>query len=251
MRYAILSDIHSNLEALTAVLVDMASKRVDRTLCLGDLIGYGADPEGCLNALQQAEALCVAGNHEYGCIGKLDDRWFNDAARRAVLWTRDRLSFTDLDWLRRLPLVAKEDGCTLVHGTLSHPERFEYLVDLAQAVDTARMCETTYCLVGHTHVPFVCEYDRRQGRMGRIFATPNELAEASLAGETGSIRCIINPGSVGQPRDGDPRASYAILDTEAHMLTVHRVAYDIPRAQEKIRSAGLPEFLADRLAVGR
>ena len=250
MRYGILSDIHSNLEAFTAVLPDLAAHQVDRTLCLGDAIGYGADPSACLSALQHSQAVCVAGNHEYGCIGKLDGRWFNDAARRAVEWTRDRLGFLDLDWLRRLPLVATEGPCTLVHGTLTHPERFEYLVDLAQAIDTAGRCETPYCLLGHTHVPTVIEYDRRQGRMGRVLGTPQELAAVSLS-ENPAIRYVINPGSVGQPRDGDPRASYAILDSEAHCVTFHRVAYDVRTAQEKIRQAGLPEFLADRLAVGR
>jgi len=250
MRYGILSDIHSNLEALTAVLSDAAAQRVDRMLCLGDLIGYGADPEACLSALQHAQAVCVAGNHEYGCIGKLDDRWFNDAARRAVEWTRDRLGFMELDWLRRLPLVAADGPCTLVHGTLKHPERFEYLADLAQAVDAARMCDTRYCLLGHTHLPVLIEYDRRQGRVGRVLGAAQELTEVSLSEEP-AVRYVINPGSVGQPRDGDPRASYAVLEPEAHRVTFHRVAYDIRTAQEKIRRAGLPEFLADRLAVGR
>lgn len=250
MRYGILSDIHSNLEAFTAVLSDLAANRVDRTLCLGDVIGYGADPDACLSALQASQAVCVAGNHEWACIGKLDDRWFNDAARQAVEWTRDRLGFMELDWLRRLPLVATDGPCTLVHGTLKHPERFEYLVDLAQAVDAARMCDTRYCLLGHTHVPAVIEYDCRQGRMGRVLDTAQDLAEVSLSEEP-AVRYVINPGSVGQPRDGDPRASYAILDPEAHRVTVHRVSYDIRAAQEKIRRAGLPEFLADRLAVGR
>lgn len=250
MRYGILSDIHSNLEALTAVLSDVAAERVDRMLCLGDLIGYGADPEACLSALQASQAVCVAGNHEYGCIGKLDDRWFNDAARRAVEWTRDRLGFMELDWLRRLPLVATDGPCTLVHGTLKHPERFEYLADLAQAVDAARMCDTRYCLLGHTHLPVLIEYDRRQGRVGRVLGMAPELTEVSLSEEP-AVRYVINPGSVGQPRDGDPRASYAILEPEAHRVTFHRVAYDIRAAQEKIRRAGLPEFLADRLAVGR
>lgn len=250
MRYAVLSDIHSNLEALTAVLSDVAAQRADRMLCLGDLIGYGADPEACLSALQHSQAVCVAGNHEYGCIGKLDDRWFNDAARRAVEWTRDRLGFMELDWLRRLPLVATDGPCTLVHGTLKHPERFEYLADLAQAVDAARMCDTGYCLFGHTHLPVLIEYDRRQGRVGRVLDTAQELTEVSLSEEP-AVRYVINPGSVGQPRDGDPRASYAVLEPEAHRVTFHRVAYDIRAAQEKIRRAGLPEFLADRLAVGR
>ena len=182
-----LSDIHGNLEALRAVLSDLAARRVDRLLCLGDTIGYGADPDACLSILQASQAVCVAGNHEWACIGKLDDRWFNDAARRAVEWTRDRLGFMELDWLRRLPLVAADGPCTLVHGTLKHPERFEYLVDLAQAVDAARMCDTRYCLIGHTHVPTVIEYDRQQGRVGRVLGTAQELTDVSLSEDRKSV----------------------------------------------------------------
>ena len=117
MRYAILSDIHSNLEALTAVLDQLGGERIDRYLCLGDLIGYGADPEACLERLRSVEVVSVCGNHEWACLGKLDPRWFNEAARAAVLWTRDRLNFTDLDYLRRLPLTLTEEPYTLVHST--------------------------------------------------------------------------------------------------------------------------------------
>ena len=251
MKYAILSDIHSNLEALTAVLEHLAKERIDRYLCLGDLVGYGADPESCLARLQAAQAISVCGNHEWACVGKVDVRWFNEAARASVLWTRDRLGFTDLDFLRRLPLVATEGSLTLVHGTLSHPERFEYLVDLAQAVDTVKMCRTASCCVGHTHVPFVFEYDLHRRQAGRVLSSSHELTEVQLSDDPMQVRYVINPGSVGQPRDGDPRASCAILDSDAHRLFIRRIAYDVPTAQRKIRQAGLPDFLAQRLAVGR
>jgi len=251
MRYAILSDIHSNLEALTAVLDALASQRIDRYLCLGDLVGYGADPQAVLARLQALEVLSVGGNHDWACVGKFDVQWFNDAARQAILWTRDRLSFTDLNFLRRLPLVNTEGPLTLVHGTLRHPERFDYLVDLAQAVDTAKACQTPSCFVGHTHVPFVFEYDLRQDRVSRVLTSPQELAEVHLSNDHSQVHYVINPGSVGQPRDGDPRASVAILDTETETLVIHRTTYDIPTAQRKIRQANLPAFLADRLAVGR
>ncbi|MBI4322823.1 MAG: metallophosphoesterase family protein [Candidatus Omnitrophica bacterium] len=251
MRYAILSDIHSNLEALSAVLDHLASERIDRYLCLGDAVGYGADPEACLGRLRACRAVSVCGNHEWACLGKLDVRWLNEAARTAILWTRDRLGFSDLDVLRRWPLVATEEAVTLVHGSLSHPDRFEYLVDLAQAVDTAKACRTAYCVVGHTHVPVVFEYDCSTRQPARILSSAGELAEVRLAQPADGMRYVINPGSVGQPRDGDPRASFAILDTQAGTLTVRRVAYDIAGAQRKIREAGLPELLAHRLAVGR
>lgn len=251
MRYAILSDIHSNLEALTAVLEHLATERIGRYLCLGDLVGYGADPAACLARLQAAQAISVCGNHERGCIGTLDVRWFNEAARTALLWTRDRLSFAELDQLRRLPLVATEEPLTLVHGTLTHPERFEYLVDMAQAVDMVKVCRTSYCCVGHTHVPCVFEYDLHRQRASRVLFDSQDLVEVRLSDEAAPMRYVVNPGSVGQPRDGDPRASCAILDTDARTLSIRRLAYDVPTAQQKIRRAGLPGFLAERLAVGR
>ena len=251
MRYAVLSDIHSNLEALTAVLDALASERIGRYLCLGDLVGYGADPVACLQRLQAVDAVLIGGNHDLAAVGKVDPRWFNDAARAAVLWTRDQLSFPELDALRRLPLVATEGPCTLVHGTLNQPERFEYLVDLAQAVDTLRCCRTLMCFVGHTHVPLALEYDRVQRRILRVFSEPGQLAEVEFQDDAERLRYLGNPGSVGQPRDGDPRASFALLDTDQRRLSIRRVAYDVAAAQRKIEQAGLPKFLSERLAIGR
>jgi diadenosine tetraphosphatase ApaH/serine/threonine PP2A family protein phosphatase len=251
MRYAVLSDIHSNLEALTAVLDAVASERVDRILCLGDAVGYGADPSACLERLEAAGAVMIGGNHDLACVGKMDLGWFNDAAREAVLWTRDRLSFADLDRLRRLPLTAMEGPCTLVHGTLRHPERFEYLVEAGQAVDTLAACRTLFCLIGHTHLPCFVEYDRASRRLVRILAAQPELAGIAFVDEPDARRYLLNPGSVGQPRDGDPRASFAVIDTAERRAAIRRLPYDLAAAQRKIRQAGLPEFLADRLAYGR
>ena len=251
MRYAVLSDIHSNLEALSAVMEALASERVDRVLCLGDVLGYGADPAACLARVQASQAIVIGGNHDLACVGKLDLEWFNDAARAAVLWTRDQLGFTDLDWLRRLPLTATEGPFTLVHGSLGHPERFEYLVDIAQAIDTLAACRTLMCLVGHTHLSCVVEYDRMRCRIIRILTRAEELADVEFRNEPETVRYLVNPGSVGQPRDGDPRASFALIDTDEKRLSIHRVPYDVETAAQKIRRAGLPEFLADRLAVGR
>lgn len=251
MRYAVLSDIHGNLEALTAVLDALAGQRIDRYLCLGDVVGYGADPSACLARLQQLEALGVCGNHEWACIGKLSLGWFNDAAQAALEWTRDQLSFGELNELRRLPLVETVEAITMAHGSLSSPERFEYLFNLGQAADTLHRCRTAVCLVGHTHVPIVFEYDRSQRHVTRVVDDESELTAVSLAGDHQSRQYLINPGSVGQPRDGDPRASVAVLDLEAHRVAIQRIAYDIPSAQRKIRDAGLPRLLADRLALGR
>ena len=250
MRYAVLSDIYSNLEALTAVLDHLAAERIDRTLCLGDMVGYGADPAACLERLHALGAVMVGGNHDLACVGKCDVDWFNQAAKAAVLWTRDQLSVTDLDRLRRLPLTTVEEPFTLAHASLRHPERFEYLMDTASALDTLLACRTRFCLVGHTHLPCVVEYDRNRRRLLRVATLPAELADVAYA-ETADRCYLVNPGSVGQPRDGDPRASAAIIDTGARRIAVRRIAYDIAAAQAKIRAAGLPAFLAERLAVGR
>jgi diadenosine tetraphosphatase ApaH/serine/threonine PP2A family protein phosphatase len=251
MRYAVLSDIHGNLEALTAAMDALASERIDRYLCLGDVMGYGADPTACLARLQSCEALMIGGNHDLACLGKFDLSWFTTAARASLVWTRDQLSFTDLDVLRRLPLTATVEPFTLVHGTLKSPERFEYLVDVAQALDTLKACRTLMCLVGHTHQPCVVEYDRLQHRLMRVLTIASELSEIVFLDDANRFRYLVNPGSVGQPRDGDPRASFAVIDTEQRRLFFRRVPYDVAAAGRKIRQAGLPEFLADRLALGR
>lgn len=251
MRYAVLSDIHSNLEAFTAVLDTLASERIDRYLCLGDTMGYGADPTACLERLQSCDPVVVGGNHDLACVGKLDLGWFNDAARAAILWTRDQLSFTDLDALRRLPLTETVDVFTLVHASLRHPERFDYLVDVAQAIDTFTACRTLMCLAGHTHLPCVIEYDRIHRRIVRLLTSQGELTEVPFRDEPDGVRYLMNPGSVGQPRDGDPRASFALIDTGRKQLSIRRVRYDVDTAARKIREADLPGFLADRLALGR
>ncbi len=251
MRYAVFSDVHGNLEALTAVLEALGNEKVDRYLCLGDVVGYGADPSSCLCRLQEREAVIVGGNHEMGCIGKLTLEWFNPMARAALLWTRDQLSFTDLDALRRFPLTTTEGPCTLVHGTLRHPERFDYLVDLAAIIDILRLCQSLFCLVGHTHVPCIVEYDRLHDRLLRVLLARDELTEVGFVNDPHRMRYLLNPGSVGQPRDGNPLASCAIIDLENQRLSIRRVPYDVARAQQKIRQAGLPEFLAARLEIGR
>ncbi|MBI4596827.1 MAG: metallophosphoesterase family protein [Candidatus Omnitrophica bacterium] len=251
MRCAVLSDIHGNLEALTAAITACASQGVEQYLCLGDVVGYGADPVACLARLEALKAVAVAGNHEAGCIGKLELNWFTHSARAAIEWTRDQLGFTELDALRRLHWIETEEPFTLVHASLRHPERFAYLTDVGQMIDTLHLCKTLICLAGHTHVPCIVEYDLAQRRLLRVLTAAAELADVSYADEAATRRYFVNPGSVGQPRDGDPRAGFAIIDTSQHRISMHRVAYDIASAQQKIRQAGLPSFLADRLALGR
>ncbi len=251
MRYAVLADIHANLEALSAVMDGLAEERIDRYLCVGDVVGYGASPVECLARLQASGAVVVGGNHDIACVGKLEMSWFNDTARRALLWTRDQLSFSDLDLLRRFPLTETVGPFTLVHGTLTSPQRFDYLVDLAQAIETVVICRTLFCLAGHTHVPMIVEYDRESRRLTRVLTTERETASVEFHDDGDRWRYLVNPGSVGQPRDGDARASAAVVDMDRKRIAVRRIPYNIAAAQEKIRRAGLPGFLAERLAIGR
>lgn len=250
MRYALLSDIHGNLEALTAVLDFLGPQKIDQVLCLGDTVGYGADPAACLARLTQVRAVIVAGNHDQACIGKLNPEWFHEAARAAIIWTRDQLSFADLDVLRRFPLIEQSGAVTLVHATLQHHERFTYLVDVGQAIETLRRCRTLFCCAGHTHIPWMVEYNRQQSRVERILSGA-ELSSVAFQDNPETMRYLINPGSVGQPRDGDPKASVGILDMKAKHFSLHRVAYDIAKTQAKIRQARLPVFFAERLSLGR
>lgn len=249
MRYAVLSDIHSNIEALEAVLAEAAKAEVQHYLCTGDLVGYGADPSACLARLRSLPITIVAGNHDWACVGKVDAAYFNRYARAAVEWTRERLSFTDLAFLRSLRAKHEERLFTLVHGTLRAPEKFDYLLDVAQALETALIAKTPLCFVGHTHLPVVIEVDPARHQVRRVLETPAELQHVPLDWER--AKYVINPGSVGQPRDGEPRASFGVLDTDGRWLDILRVPYDVATTQRKIREAGLPALLADRLAVGQ
>jgi len=241
MRYAILSDIHGNLEALRAVLADAAGQ-ADAVLCLGDVVGYGADPEACLELVAERCQATVAGNHEHGVAGLLDLDWFNPYARAAAEWTRARLSDDARAWLGALPLVREVEDATLVHASPRQPDEWEYLLAADDGWGAFPAFTTRLCFVGHSHVPAVWA-ERSRGREYR-------LRPDTIALEPGA-RYLVNVGSVGQPRDRDPRAAYALWDLEARRVTIRRVAYDVARAREKILAAGLPRPLGDRLLAGR
>ena len=247
MRALIVSDIHANLEAFESVLTDAdAQGGFDVAWFLGDLVGYNADPGACIALLRSLPNVAIAGNHDHAVTGKLDPERFNGAARDAALWTVDHLSGEELRYLAALPEVQQVDRFTMVHGSLRDPV-IEYLLrpDAAQA--TFDLLETQFCLVGHTHYPLVWQEtdDRPVGALLDLTDPPQPTA---------GQRLILNPGSVGQPRDGDWRASYLLYDTgvgdELGSLVYRRVEYDLEQAQAKIRAAGLPESLASRLAKG-
>jgi diadenosine tetraphosphatase ApaH/serine/threonine PP2A family protein phosphatase len=244
VRIVIVADIHSNLEAFEAVLAHAAGGGpIDRLWCLGDVVGYAADPSTCIALLRQYPNTAVAGNHDLAAVGKLPTDDFNAAAAWAAAWTARQLSVEERGYLSSLPPVAVEGDFTLVHGSLRSPE-WEYLLSADAAAEHLRLQETPYGLVGHSHIPFVAF--EREGSMAAMAA----LEDGAVL-ELGDERLVVNPGGVGQPRDGDPRASYAVCDGEAGTLTLHRVEYDLEKTQRKILEAGLPRHLAERLAYGR
>lgn len=242
MRCAILADIHSNLEALQAVLEDIKGRGgAEEMWCLGDVVGYGPDPRECIKLLRQHEHLCVAGNHDWAAIGKMDTSHFNPEAAAACHWTAEQLTPGDRDYLSNLPLTLQRNEFTLVHGSPREPI-WEYLVTPESARANFDYFETRFCLIGHSHSPLLIVLKNDDCRLSRL---PHQL----LLKEH-NRRLIVNCGSVGQPRDGDPRASYALLDTTQEELLHFRVDYDIAATQAKMLDNGLPLRLANRLAVG-
>ena len=242
MRYAVLSDIHGNLEALKAVLDDISGERIDQYLSLGDIVGYGADPKECIRIIRSLEpVVLVAGNHEWGVLALKELEYFNDLAARAVLWTRATLDKEEIEYLKSFELVHEDEKITVVHGTLNMPEEFYYIFDTDDAYVTISNMKNPICFVGHTHVP-------------GIFASEDSKT-VYIEDTKIRIDCerkyVINAGSVGQPRDGDPKASYVIYDDEETTIEIKRVEYDVKKAREKILRAGLPAPLAERLLEGR
>ena len=243
MIYGLISDIHGNLEALEAVLAELAG--VDAFLCLGDIVGYGADPGQCVDRVRDLPDLtCVAGNHDLAAIGRYDLSWFNPLARAAIQWTDENLSSAQKAYLSSLQETARVADAFLVHG--SYPETMDYIT----APQDARRCfdATTdaLVLVGHTHIG---EHYRARG--GSLLPVQTSLAAGGEVDLKPGLRYIINPGAVGQPRDGKAAASFAIWRVEERVVEARRAAYDVERAQDKMRAAGLPPYLAERLARGR
>jgi predicted phosphodiesterase len=242
MRALVLSDVHSNLEALQAVVEDAERRGGFQVIwSLGDLIGYGPDPSACLRLLRGYELLAVAGNHDYAAVGKMSVTSFNPAAAAAVQWTSNQISADDVGFLDGLPLTATAEPFTLVHGSLRSPV-WEYLLTDESALATLELLPTQFCLVGHSHIPFICLEN---------WGAPKfvEFTEDQIFG-LDEERWIINPGGVGQPRDRDPRPSYVIHDSESKTVERHRITYDVAVTQEKMRRARLPRHLIDRLDYG-
>lgn len=245
MRIAVVSDVHANLAALEAVLRHAEERQaLDEVWSMGDLVGYGPQPTDCLTLLRRYPFHSVTGNHDLAAVGGMDTRDFNPTAAAANRWTARRLTPDDTAFLRDLPETLVRDTLTLVHGSLRWPV-WEYIVSAEAAIGHFKRQETPYSFVGHTHVPRV--FEEVPGRKQPIIFPLSDEDELEL----GERRLIINPGSVGQPRDGDPRAAYAVFDTDERVVFLHRVPYDIERTQQAMAAAALPEYLITRLSFGR
>jgi diadenosine tetraphosphatase ApaH/serine/threonine PP2A family protein phosphatase len=237
--------VHGNLEALTAVLDDAAAVGAHSVLCLGDVVGYGADPVACVEVVGERAVAAVAGNHEHGALGLMSLEWFNPVAKAAALWTRGRLDEDHGRYLRNLPITRAFEEATLVHASPRRPEDWDYLVSPEDGFEVFGDFATRLCFVGHSHRPDVWSL----GSSGPAYTGYRPSRPATVRLEDGR-RYLINVGSVGQPRDHDPRAAYAVWDRDERTVAIRRVEYDHRRAAQKILAAGLPRALADRLAHG-
>ena len=240
MRIAVLSDIHANLPALEAVASDLPP--VDEIWVLGDTVGYGPQPNEVIAALQERGARSVMGNHDGAAIGQVDAGWFNPDAARAIGWTSEVIDENARAYLATLPEVRRDGDLTAVHGSPRDPT-WEYITGPDVAGANLAAFDTRICLHGHTHVPIVFRAD--QDRVEVVAATPGSPVTIREG------RLLLNPGSVGQPRDGDPASSFVVLDTEAGSADFHRVSYDIELTQRLMRGVDLPPRLVERLRYGQ
>ena len=241
MRYAIFSDIHSNLEALEAALLDSQNEHINVYLCIGDIVGYGANPNECLKIAKGLFSASIAGNHDWGVVGLLSVEYFSDYAKAGIYWTQGNLGVEGNNFLKSLKLTFERENFILVHGTLDRPKRFDYMVDPDDAQRSFLFLERDICFIGHTHMP------------GTFTKSPDGsicYSRIGLVKIESANKYIINVGSVGQPRDADPKASYCIYDTDRKQAKIKRVSYDVETARKKIIEAGLPRFLGDRLLIG-
>ncbi len=240
MLIAIFSDVHSNLEALTAVLEDIKKEAPDRVLFLGDAVGYGPDPNECVERIFEVSDSVVIGNHDHAVLGLSDHEIFNPFARESILWTESVLTRENREKLLSMPITKHEEDLFLVHAAPERPEKWYYISSLIDAGDQFDFFEGMVCLIGHTHRPEVYIHDGKEVVLNK---------ESMLTFQR-EFRYIVNVGSVGQPRDMNPDAAYVLYNTKENTLTSKRVKYNIRLTQEKMRTVQLPSFLIKRLELG-
>ena len=250
MKIAVLSDVHGNLEALNAVLADISSQNADRIAFLGDAVGYGADPEACVALIREKADVVLAGNHDHAAALDMELDEFNPEARASIEWTRSALSAPCRSYLAELPLWRSSRDIMLTHGSPVKPEQWDYVLNQGQATRAFAACPHRLMFIGHSHIPGIfVELEHKRMFAGEIRRVEQVSPDRVLVEKP--YRYLFDVGSVGQPRDNDPRASYGLYDSDAREYSLIRVAYDVDSASEKIRSAELPEASADRLPQGR
>jgi len=236
MTIAVISDIHGNLEALETSLKYIDDEKVEKIYCLGDVVGYGPNPNECVDLVRKRCEITLMGNHDYAAIGLANINYFNDFARIATFWTQEVLNDDNMHFLKTLPFSYEEDAFSLVHASPVNPSYWNYILSHAEARKNFGAFETAVCFIGHSHVPVLFSEDEMTRDLNRQF--------------DGETKYIVNVGSVGQPRDGDSRCSFVIYDTDSRELKHIRLEYDIQTTYKKITRAGLPIFLAERLLKG-
>jgi diadenosine tetraphosphatase ApaH/serine/threonine PP2A family protein phosphatase len=241
LRYAIISDIHGNLEALLAALEVIDDMAVDSIVCLGDIVGYGANPNEVVEIVRGRVDAIVMGNHDSAAVEPSEEVYFNSWAVQAIRWTRDVLTDDNVEYLASLPLESLLDDVRLVHASPSEPEKWRYVLSPQAAAREFTTYDESFCFIGHSHVPMI---------VLRSEVGSSELLDGEVALPAGA-RVLMNVGSVGQPRNGDPRACFAVLDLDDRSARLERVSYDLHTARAKIIEAGLPRFLGDRLLLGQ
>jgi len=241
MRYAFIADIHGNFEALAAVMEDVRAEQPDHVFCLGDIVGYGAEPAECIRAMRENSILCIAGNHDFAVSGDLSTQYFNPIASASVDWTRQALSEKDLEFLSKLPLEFKNEVFVLTHGAPTIPGAFEYIITADDVRRGFASLDRRVSFQAHSHVPV--SWVLSDGYASVVLENSFAVGEGCGA--------MVNVGSVGQPRDGVPTACYALFDAAEHSVEIRRIPYDIDTAARKILDAGLPEENAYRLYLGK
>ena len=236
MAFAVISDIHGNLEALLRVLAYLRDAEIDTIYCLGDVVGYGPNPNECVNLVRENCDAVLMGNHDYAAIGLADIQYFNEYAKLSTFWTRDKLSDENLEYLKTLPFDAEYDNYILVHASPKSPSNWDYVLSVNDAKDQLKAFKQKVCFIGHSHVPV-------------IFSKSDYYRQTDFV-LNNNQKYLVNVGSVGQPRDGDPRCCFIIFDEKKNTVEYVRLDYEIQKTYEKISQAGLPVFLAERLLKG-
>jgi predicted phosphodiesterase len=241
MRYGIFSDVHGNLEAFEVAIDFYKKQAIDKFIYLGDIVGYGANPNECIARLMRLGPVCVVGNHDWAAIGKFSITYFNRAAQEAIIWTKKHLSEDSIKYLGNFTLIYEEDDFIGVHGSLDQPQRFRYIFDISDAQLSFTYLQKKICFIGHSHRREA--YCLKDDLVSQVKDSQIKLDKSS--------KYIINVGSIGQPRDADPRLSLCTYDSESNVVKFFRLEYNIKKAADKIIEKGLPSVLAQRLYVGR